>query len=174
MSDLERVGRELKRQNSFLNQPATDKIQIISGQKAVSERWADLLTSAENEILVAAINRGSAKILLMRGLEEITKKMRSGVSVRIFTPISNGNTDQFKEVAPEVRHLDSINSAGVCIVDRREVMIIPEPAPGNTSGALQDETAILITSPSIVEMFRALFFVGWDTSPATLEGNKLS
>jgi len=166
LSDLENVSHELKRRRMISEAPTSDKIQIISGQKAISERWTDLLTGAENEILVAAIDKGSAKLLLMRGLEEIAKKMHSGVSVRIFTPISESNSDQFKEIAPEVRHLDSINSAGVCIVDKREVMIIPEPAPGDNH---QDETAILITSPSIVEMFRVLFFVGWDTSPPTVE-----
>jgi sugar-specific transcriptional regulator TrmB len=168
LSDLEKASRELRHRSIASDQLTRDKIQIISGQKAISERWNDLLTSAKSEILVAAIDRGSAKLLLMRGLEEITRKMRSGVSVRIFTPISQEGTDQFKEVAPEVRHLDSINSAGVCIVDRREVMIIPEP--GNAPGSHQDETAILITSPSIVEMFRVLFFVGWDTSPSIVVG----
>lgn len=167
LSDLEKVSVNIKRHNRAADDGASsdNKIQIISGQKAISERWTSLLTGAESEILVAAIDRGSAKLLLMRGLEEITKKMRAGVNVRIFTPVSQGDSDQFKEVASEVRHLESINSAGVCIVDRREVMIIPESTPGEIS-ARPDETAILITSPSIVEMFRVLFFVGWDTSPA--------
>ena len=102
----------------------------------------------------------------MRGMEEISKKMKAGVAVRIFTPITPSSTDQFKEVASEVRHLESLTSAGLCIMDRKEVMIIPEAADNQTQ---IEETAIVITSPSIVEMFRVLFFVGWDTSPLTGE-----
>lgn len=142
-----------------------DKIQIIGGQKAMSERWTNLLESAQNEILVAVIDRGSAKLLLMREMDEISKKVKAGVSVRIFTPVSQTNSNQFREVASEVRHLDSINSAGVCIVDRKEVMIIPVSGYGDRGSLPSDEAAILISSPSIVEMFRVLFFVGWDTSP---------
>jgi len=166
LSDLKRVSEELRlrQQKESTNNGNENKIQVISGQKAISEKWENLLAQASSEILVAAIDRGSAKLLLMREMEEISKKIKAGVSVRIFTPVSNSNTSQFKEIASEVRHLDSINSAGVCIVDGREVMIIPEPSPGDLSHP--DETAILVTSPSIVEMFRVLFFVGWDTSPA--------
>ena len=166
--ELQKYGDELKTRANIQNGRSTetgDKIQIIGGQKAISERWTNLLESAQNEILVAAIDRGSAKLLLMREMDEIQKKMKAGVSVRIFTPVLQSNSSQFKEVASEVRHLDSINSAGVCIVDRREVMIIPESGNGNQAGLSPDEVAILITSPSIVEMFRVLFFVGWDTSP---------
>jgi len=95
---------------------------------------------------------------------EISKKMKEGVKVRIFTPITQSNTEQFKEVTSEVRHLPSTSSAGVCVVDRKEVMIIPE-SNDNPVTQSSEETAILITSLSIVEMFRVLFFVGWDTSP---------
>ncbi len=123
-----------------------------------------MLTHAESEILVAAIDKGSAKVLLMRAMGEISKKMKAGVRVRIFTPITQSNTEQFKEVTSEVRHLPSTSSAGVCVVDRKEVMIIPE-SNDNPMTHPSEETAILITSHSIVEMFRVLFFVGWDTSP---------
>ncbi len=166
LSNLRKATETLKlhQQNGSKNVSSENKIQIISGQKAISEKWTQLLAGAQTEILVAAVDRGSAKLLLMREMEEISKKIKEGVSVRIFTPVSNSNAAQFKEVASEVRHLDSINSAGVCIVDRSEVMIIPESAPGE-AGPPTEETALLITSPSIVEMFRVLFFVGWDTSP---------
>jgi sugar-specific transcriptional regulator TrmB len=166
--DLEKISKTLAHRTQSQN-ASEDKIQIIGGRKSISEKWSSLLSHAQKEILVAVIDKGSAKILLMRGMEEISKKMKAGVSVRIFTPITQSGTDQFKEVASEVRHLDSLTSAGVCIVDKKEVMIIPE-----TTGNLghSDETAIVITSPSIVEMFRILFFVGWDTSPLTSEMKK--
>jgi sugar-specific transcriptional regulator TrmB len=163
MSELQKISMTLG-QKEQSRRGSGNKIQIIGGRKSINERWSSLLSHAEQEILVAAIDKGSAKVLLMRGIEEISKKMKSSVSVRIFTPITPTGTDQFKEVASEVRHLDSLTSAGVCIVDRKEVMIIPETT-GNH--ALSEETAILITSSSIVEMFRVLFFVGWDTSPLT-------
>jgi sugar-specific transcriptional regulator TrmB len=167
LSSLQKSSEEFKFSNLKENESNVhaNKIQIISGQRAIAEKWANLLSHAKSEILVAAIDRGSAKLLLMREMDEISKKINAGVNVRIFTPMSNTNTGQFKEIASEVRHLDSINSAGVCIVDRSEVMIIPEASPGE-SGFHFDETAILITSASIVEMFRVLFFVGWDTSPS--------
>ncbi len=166
LSDLRKISEDLKTRDLPKENVSGNKIQIIGGQKTISEKWISILEHAKSEILVAAIDKGSAKVLLMRGMEEISKKMKAGVNVRIFTPVTQSNTDQFKEVASEVRHLDSINSAGVCIVDRKEVMIIPE-ASDDPSSAHPDETAIIITSPSIVEMFRVLFFVGWDTSPAT-------
>ena len=169
LADLRNLGEKLKRDerdDNVVSVSPTDKIQIIGGQKSISERWTGLLASAQKEILVAAIDRGSAKLLLLREIEEISKKMKAGVSVRIFTPVSQSSSNQFKEVASEVRHLESISSAGVCIVDSKEVMIIPEQTEGERNNSHSDETAILITSPSIVEMFRVLFFVGWDTSPA--------
>ena len=33
-------------------------------------------------------DKGSAKILLMRAMDEISKKMKAGVRVRIFTPVT--------------------------------------------------------------------------------------
>ncbi len=172
LAELQKLGEHFKPSEREENSPSVysnDKIQIIGGQKSISERRTSLLAGAEKEILVAAIDRGSAKLLLLREMEEISKKMKAGVSVRMITPVSQTNSDQFKEVASEVRYLDSINSAGVCIVDGREVIIIPEQTEAERSGSHSDETAILITSPSIVEMFRVLFFVGWDTSPAIID-----
>lgn len=141
-----------------------NKFQIIGGRRSINEKWAHLLTHAEKEILVTAIDKGPAKVLLMREIDSISKKMKAGVNVRIFTPVTKSNMEQFKEAKSEVRHLPSTTSAGICIVDRKEVMIIPESSD-NPKASSAEETAILISSPSIVEMFRVLFFVGWDTSP---------
>jgi sugar-specific transcriptional regulator TrmB len=150
---------EAKRaRNQYGTSMSHDKIQIISGRKSIDEKWTQLLSEAQDEILVAAPDQGSARNLLLRAMDEITGKMKAGVKVRIFTPVSNLDAERFQDLTSEVRHLNSSNSAGFLLVDRKRAMIIPESGEGSNS-------AILTDSPSIVEMLNVLFFEGWNSSP---------
>jgi hypothetical protein len=60
----------------------------MGSRKSINEKWTHLLTHAETEILVAAIDKDSAKILLMRAMDEISKKMKADVRVRTLTPVT--------------------------------------------------------------------------------------
>ena len=164
--DLQKTGEKLElyaENNRSQGKVATsNKIQIISGRKAVEEKWRQLLARAQREILVAAADKGSARTLLFRDMDLISRKMKLGVKVKIFTPVNNSNVDEFQGLTSEVRHLSSSNSAGFCVVDRKQAMILPEsPAAIMT----RENSAILTDSPSIVEMLSVLFFEGWNTGP---------
>jgi len=163
--DLQRIGEKLEsyaeRNRSGDKTSAGNRIQIISGRKTVDEKWRQLLGRAEREILVAAADKSSARTLLMRDMDLISRKMKSGVKVKIFTPITSSNADEFQELTSEVRHLNSSNSAGFCVVDRKQAMILPE-SPARSA---QETSAILTGSSSLVEMLSVLFFEGWNTSP---------
>ncbi len=144
----------------------SERIQILSGRKVINEKWTKLLSSAENEILVVAMEKGAAQALLLNSIDIISEKMKKGVLVRIFTPITKSNAAEIRPIQKEVRHLVTSSSAGLCVVDDKHAMIVTETGDRNVVlDQKREETAIITDSKSIVDMFRTLFFVGWDTSP---------
>jgi sugar-specific transcriptional regulator TrmB len=170
---LESIGKSIAEyQKKVLRTEERDdeNLLVLSGRKAISERWTRLIASASKEIIIAATAKGTSQILLIQSLDTIYEKTRAGLNVRIFTPISNENVEQLKIIEKEVRHLATSGSGGVCVVDESHAMMIVEspPAQSESFRRTREDNAIVTNSTSMAAMLRTLFFVGWDTSP-TLE-----
>jgi HTH-type transcriptional regulator, sugar sensing transcriptional regulator len=142
----------------------SDKIQILSGKKAIKKRWSTMIRHSRREILIVATERGATQTLLLSSIGTIHSKIRNGLNARVFTPINHLNSARIERIRKEVRHLATSVSAGLCIVDRSRALIVVEQAE-NPYGDPEPKAAIMTDSKSIVEMLSTLFFVGWDTSP---------
>ncbi len=142
----------------------SDRIQILSGKKAIKKRWSTMIKHSRKEILIVATERGATQSLLLSSIGTIHGKIRSGLNARIFTPINHLNSARIERIRKEVRHLATSVSAGLCIVDRSRALIVVEQTE-NALGDPEPKAAIMTDSKSIVEMLSTLFFVGWDTSP---------
>lgn len=154
---LDRIDRDDRETN--------DKLQVLSGRKTMNERWSRLLSSAESEILIAATEKDTAQFLVSSVADIIALKRQSGVKVNVYTPVTKSNADQFLSFREHVRHLRASSSAGLCVIDRKTVMMVLVYPGQNPIISKKDETAVLINSRSIGEILGTLFFVGWDTSP---------
>lgn len=169
LTELEEVSKRLSQLLESENEGrdgATDKLQILSGRKMINERWFRLLSSAEHEILIAATERDTAQFLLSRVLDVISAKIKAGVKVNVYTPVTKSNAEQFLTFREQIRHLTVSSSAGLCIIDRRRaMMVLVSPRELLPALSKREETAVLIESRSIGEILGTLFFVGWDTSP---------
>jgi sugar-specific transcriptional regulator TrmB len=142
----------------------SDKIQILSGKKAIKKRWSTMIRHSRKEVLIVATERGATQTLLLSSIGTIHGKIRSGMNVRIFTPINHFNSSRIERIRSQVRHLATSVSAGLCIADRSRALIVVEQSD-NPLGDPEPKAAIMTDSRSIVEMLSTLFFVGWDTSP---------
>ncbi|MGI0081305.1 MAG: hypothetical protein ACRECH_16985, partial [Nitrososphaerales archaeon] len=111
-------------------------------------------------------DRGVVHSLLSRTFETLQSKLKEGLNVKVFTPITESNVKQVEGIRRGARHLTTSASAGLCIVDGARALIVTEPSLRSFPSTGREETAILTNSKSIVETLRTLFFVGWDTSPA--------
>ncbi len=148
----------------------SETLQIISGRKAISQRWQRVIASANAEILIATTSEGTARFLLTQAIDAIRERMQHGVTVRIFTPVSSKNIAPIKEIEREVRHLTTTGSGGLCVVDESQAVIVIETAlHSEDSREVVEDNAIHTTSKSMAAMLRTLFFVGWDTSPTVQE-----
>jgi sugar-specific transcriptional regulator TrmB len=173
LSRLKAASRKLDRtdnqeRNGWHQRIASDRIRIISGRKAISTKWLDLLKAARSEVLIAATEKGPAQSIFLGAVDDISRKMRNGVSVKVFTPVTGARDQRIRKVGSKVRHLIASTPVGLCIVDRNTAMIITQPA-GTGKSSMGQETALLTNSKSIAEMLRTLFFVGWNTSPTFKE-----
>lgn len=142
----------------------SDKIQILSGKKAIKKKWSTMIKHSRKEILIVATERGATQTLLLGSIGTIHSKIRLGLNARIFTPINHFNSARIEKIRKEVRHLATSVSAGLCIIDRSRALIVVEQTE-NALGNPEPKAAIMTDSKSIVEMLSTLFFVGWDTSP---------
>jgi sugar-specific transcriptional regulator TrmB len=161
------ITEALSRSKRFPEESET--LQIISGRKAISQRWLRVVASAKAEILIASTSEGTARFLLTEAIDAIKEKMKQGVSVRIFTPVSSKNIAPVKEIESEVRHLTTSGSGGLCVVDESQAVIVIETALHGEQSKVVEDNAIYTTSKSMAAMLRTLFFVGWDTSPTVEE-----
>jgi sugar-specific transcriptional regulator TrmB len=143
---------------------AADTIRIISGRKAIRAKWLDLLKTARTEVLIIATERGPAQSIFLGAVDMLSRKMRNGVNVKVFTPIKGTPDQRIRRIGSKVRHLVASARAGLCVIDRNTAMIIVGPT-GTGKGSSGQETALLTSSKSIGEILRTLFFVGWNTSP---------
>jgi sugar-specific transcriptional regulator TrmB len=146
-----------------------DRLQILSGRKSINERWQKLISLAEHEILIAVGDSGAAEVLFSNGIDTLAAKLKSGIQVRVFTPITRLKSADISGIKDTIRHMPSSNSAGLCIVDKRRVMILVETEDRIGQTSTNEDTAIVTESRSIVELLWILFFVGWDTSPGIQE-----
>ncbi len=142
----------------------TDRIQILSGRKAIKKKWQALVGHARKELLMVAPESGATQTLLIGSVSTIHDKVSSGLNIKVFTPVTSFNSEKIGKIRRYVRHLSTSVSAGLCISDRDKALIVIEQP--ESALAYQDaKTAIMTDSRSIVEMLSTLFFVGWDTSP---------
>lgn len=172
ISKLQAIGRSIidHQSREHAEEHSYENLLVLSGRRSISERWTRLIESATREIIIVATSKGISQMLLIQSLDIIYDKARSGLKVRIFTPVSRENAEHLKMIAKEVRHLVTSGSGGVCVVDESKAMMIVESPPAQSDsfrGARMDN-AIVTNSTSMAAMLRTLFFVGWDTSP-TLE-----
>jgi sugar-specific transcriptional regulator TrmB len=151
---------------------SSNRIQILSGKRSIAERWSRYLTSAKNELLVATTERGTMQTLLMQSQDSLSARSKNeGLIVKIFTPVSVHTAKSLQDSGLAVRDLVASNSAGLCIVDKEEVMMVTEQTE-DYSAEQFEESAVVLDSISIVGMIRTMFFVGWDTSPTLEEASK--
>jgi sugar-specific transcriptional regulator TrmB len=143
----------------------SDRIQILSGRRTINEKWLKIISFAEREILIVATDKGVVHSLLSRTFETLQRKLREGLNVKVFTPITQLNVKQIEGIRKGARHLTTSASAGLCIVDGNKALIVTEPSTTSFPSTEREESAILTNSRSIVQTLRTLFFVGWDTSP---------
>jgi sugar-specific transcriptional regulator TrmB len=146
------------------NHVQTDTIRIISGRKAIRAKWLDLLKGAKKEVLITATEKGPAQSIFLSAVDVISRKMRGGVNVRVFTTVKGTRDQRIRRIQSKVRHLAASAPAGLCVIDRNTALIITG-STGTGRSASSQETALLTNSKSIGEMLRTLFFVGWNTSP---------
>ena len=168
---LDELDRSSKRLTDFMNKMERgrgeigDRLQVISGRKTIKERWSKLLSSAESEILLAATEREMAQFLISPTLDIISSKKERGIRVNVYTPVTRSNADQLLSFKEQIRHFTASSSAGLCVIDRKTIMMVLLPPREFPAISRSDETAVLIDSRSIGEILGTLFFVGWDTSP---------
>ncbi len=159
-----RLGEILNKKDSSENRNS-DRIQILGGRRTIYEKWSKIISFAESEILIVATDRGVVHSLLSRTFDTLQRKLKEGLNVKVFTPITESNVKQIEGIRRGARHLTTSASAGLCIVDGSKALIVTEPSTQAFPSSGREETAILTNSKSIVQTLRTLFFVGWDTSP---------
>jgi sugar-specific transcriptional regulator TrmB len=171
---LESLGKsitEYQKRATQREEREYDNLLVLSGRKSIGERWTKLISSASNEIIIAATAKGISQRLLIQPLDTICEKARAGLNVRIFTPVTHENEEQLKIIEKQVRHLVTSGSGGVCVVDESQAMVIVEspPVQKDSFKHAREDNAIVTNSTSMAAMLRTLFFVGWDTSPTLRE-----
>ena len=165
LEDASKRFAELSDKKDSSENKTTDRIQILSGRRTINEKWSKIISYAKSEILIVASDSGVVHSLLSRTFDALQTKLKEGITVKVFTPITEANVKQIEGIRRGTRHLTTSASAGLCIVDGVKALIVTEPSPQSFPSEVREETAILTNSKSILQTLRTLFFVGWDTSP---------
>jgi sugar-specific transcriptional regulator TrmB len=164
LEDATRRISQLSGRHQGEKRTSADKIQILSGNKAIKKKWGMLVAHARKEILIVATESGTTQTLFLGSVDTIYGKIKSGINVKVFTPVTSFNADRIGKIRRYVRHLSTSASAGLCISDRDKALMVIDQPEGVFSNS-DAKTALMTDSKSIVEMLSTLFFVGWDTSP---------
>ncbi|MGI0081501.1 MAG: TrmB family transcriptional regulator, partial [Nitrososphaerales archaeon] len=75
-----------------------DRIQILSGRRTINEKWSKIISYSEKEILIVATDRGVVHSLLSRTFETLQSKLKEGLNVKVFTPITESNVKQVEGI----------------------------------------------------------------------------